>query len=212
MFTLYHGPRSCSLGVWFALEEADLPYRIEVVSSRSGATHTPEHLARNPWGKVPALDVNGVCLSENIAIQQFIADQRPDLNLLPPAGSVGRAQAIGWMSFFSSSLHIAFRPILRANRLASSDSAQADVAATGLEALIALFQTLDRHMPTDGFLLGERFSLCDSHLLVYATWLERLPVPNTLERFPNLARHTRHTMQRPKIAKVLVEDRAIQAS
>ena len=43
------------------LSETGLPYRYERVSPFQGSTLTPEHIERNPLGKIPTLtDVNGV--------------------------------------------------------------------------------------------------------------------------------------------------------
>ena len=43
----------------------------------------------NPKGYVPALQIeNGEILTEGPAIVQYLADQRPESNLVPPAGTL----------------------------------------------------------------------------------------------------------------------------
>lgn len=60
------------------LLEADLPFRYERVSPYQGSTHTPEHKARNPLGKIPSLrDVNGVDIAESQAICRYLARMYP---------------------------------------------------------------------------------------------------------------------------------------
>ena len=60
------------------LSEADLTYRYERVSPFQGSTHTPEHKARNPLGKIPSLrDTNGVDIAESQAICRYLARMYP---------------------------------------------------------------------------------------------------------------------------------------
>src|SRR3546814_13689922 len=73
-------------------------------------------------------------LTENIAILSYIAGLVPQKQLLPDTG-LARARALEWLALLSSTVHVAFRPIFRPNRLAESAQAQPDFAATGLIAL-----------------------------------------------------------------------------
>lgn len=208
MYTLFHGPGSCSLATWCALEEARLPYRIELVSTRNGEVTTPAHLARNPWGRVPALNIGDCILTENVAIQHFIAAQRPERQFLPAYGTVEHAQALAWLCLVSSTVHISFRPIFRPNRLASSEACQADVSATGLDALAEVFTTLETQLGDSEHVIDDHFTFCDSHLMVYTRWLERPPLAALQGRFANLKAHAARIAERPAIATVLEREAA----
>ncbi|MBP8232018.1 glutathione S-transferase family protein [Rhizorhabdus sp.] len=202
MFTLYHGPGSCSLASWIALEESGLPYQVEHVGTRNGDTQTATHLARNPWGRVPVLDTGSALLTENIAIQTFIADLVPGQQLLPPPGSLARAEAMAWLSLLSSTVHIAFRPIFRSNRLASTKAGQADVAATGRRKLDDIFDKVDALLGDRCWAIGGRFTLCDSYLAVYVGWLDRPAIAAPPGSFARLRRHAASVRQRPAVARV----------
>lgn len=209
MFTLFHGPGSCSLASWIALEESGLPYRLEIAGTRNGDTHKPAHLARNPWGRVPVLDTGSALLAENIAIQTFIADLVPGQLLLPPSGSLARADAMAWLSLLSSTVHIAFRPIFRSNRLASTAAGQADVAETGRRKLDEIFDTLEALLGDRCWVTGDRFTLCDSYLAVYVDWLDRSAIAAPRRRFARLRRHAASVRQRPAVARVAKREQAL---
>ena len=55
MIDSYAFPTTNSIKVPILLEELDLPYTYHPVNVRAGEQRTPEHLARNPNGKVPVI-------------------------------------------------------------------------------------------------------------------------------------------------------------
>ena len=71
--------------VRLALEEKGVPYVLEEIDIFSGANATPEYLARQPFGKVPALEHDGFRLYETGAILRYVdeAFDGPSLLLGP---------------------------------------------------------------------------------------------------------------------------------
>ncbi len=57
----------------------------------AGAQREAPHLARNPQGKVPALAIDGLMLSQSVAIIEYLDETRPEPPLLPP-DPAGRAR------------------------------------------------------------------------------------------------------------------------
>ncbi len=211
--TLYHGPGSCSLASYFALAEAQATFNVEIVSTRDESVRSPAHLDRNIWGKVPVLEIDGRYLTENSAILQFVADGRPDLALLPPAGTFERAQANSWLAFLSSTLHIAFRPIFRPERLASSASARQDVLHTGHVSLRSVVEKLNAYMAVRTWLDDRSFSLADAYMAVYSAWLRRPAFEGILTIPEALRAHADRVAARPAIAGVLsLEQRHLAAA
>lgn len=49
----------------------------------AGDQLTPEHRARNPLGRVPALTLDGRCLSESVAILEYLEETIPEPALYP---------------------------------------------------------------------------------------------------------------------------------
>lgn len=94
---------SASYRVRIALNLAGIPYRSVVVDLPTGAHKTPEHLARNPQGFVPVLDIDGHRLTQSLAILEYL-DSTRDLGLLPK-DPAARAQAQALAQSIAVDLH-----------------------------------------------------------------------------------------------------------
>ena len=95
----YTHPHSRGRVARWALEETGLRYTTEYLEY--GTTmKSPEYLAINPMGKVPALKHGEVVVTENAAIAMYLADLVPDKQLAPPpVGSPERGSYYRWISF-----------------------------------------------------------------------------------------------------------------
>src|SRR5216683_586970 len=83
MFKLYYAPGTCALATHIALEEAAAPYEAELVDFRSQRQRSPEYLAVNPKGRVPALVTESGTLTETPALLCFVAQRFPNAELAP---------------------------------------------------------------------------------------------------------------------------------
>jgi glutathione S-transferase len=97
--TLYHAAPSRSSIVHWMLEEVGEPYDIHLVSFKKGENRTPEYLAVNPMGKVPALRHRGVVITEASAICTYLADEFPRAKLNIPVGNPQRGVYLKWLFF-----------------------------------------------------------------------------------------------------------------
>src|SRR3546814_7425989 len=91
-----------------------------------------------------------------------------------------------WSSYVCSSDLIAFRPVLRPDRLATTMHAQADVRSTGVQMLDSVLGRLEREIAGEASVLESGFSLCDAYALVFAQWSRRPQVRNLIEPTPRL--------------------------
>lgn len=73
---------SASYRVRIALNLAGIAYSTVPVDLVKGEQRSPEHLARNPQGFVPALDIDGLRLTQSLAIIEYL-DETRGLGLLP---------------------------------------------------------------------------------------------------------------------------------
>src|SRR5258705_2623810 len=79
---LYGAKTGNCLRVSVALEEAEIPYIVRKLDLRQSEHRTPEHLSRNPLGKVPTLverfrDGRALILSQSNAILMYAAEGSP---------------------------------------------------------------------------------------------------------------------------------------
>jgi len=106
MLTLYFAPGSSSFAVHIALHEIGVPFEGKPLSFKNDL-RSPAYLALNPEGKVPTLIIDGRPLTEVAAILYYLAKRFPDAGLLPRDDIEADAQALSWMSFAASTLHLA---------------------------------------------------------------------------------------------------------
>jgi glutathione S-transferase len=102
---LYWGPGSCARVPFIALEEAGADFTLHVINRFAGDAKSPEYLAVNPKGKVPTLVVDGWILTENPAIQTYIAGAYPGAGLLPTGDPRTQLEALSTMAWFASGMH-----------------------------------------------------------------------------------------------------------
>src|SRR6266567_4368336 len=97
--TLYHAaPSRSSITLWM-LEEIGEPYDIHFLSLSKGDNRTPDYLAVNPMGKVPALRHGDTVITEVAAICTYLADEFPNAKLNVPVGTPRRGIYLKWLFF-----------------------------------------------------------------------------------------------------------------
>ena len=74
---------SASYRVRIALNMLRFDYRTVPVNLLEGAHKAPEHLERNPQGLVPALEIDGLMLTQSLAIIEYLAETRYASGFLP---------------------------------------------------------------------------------------------------------------------------------
>jgi len=111
-----------------------VPVEVRFVSLRAGDTRTPEYLAINPKGEVPALQLpDGTVITEIPAILFWLAESAPDSGLLP-SGAAARAKAMEWIAWCHWTMGRNFNPAFAPARMAGAEGAAADaVRAAALE-------------------------------------------------------------------------------
>jgi glutathione S-transferase len=94
----YTHPMSRGRIVRWMLEEVGQPYRTEILEWGAGSK-SPEYLAINPMGKVPAIRHGETVVTEAGAICAYLADAFPQAGLAPPSGSRARGPYYRWLFF-----------------------------------------------------------------------------------------------------------------
>ena len=201
---LYYSPGAVSMATHIALEELGAPYRLEPILIREGQQLSESYRRVHPLGRVPALEVaQGSILTETPALLGYIADQAPALELLPRE-PLQRARANEWMSLLSSAVHVAFISFFRPQRYTSDEAAVAALKVDGKQRFFELLRHVETRLPEIGFVLGERYSLCDSYLSVFFLWARRFELP--VAELPRYARLLSQVLPRPAVRRALEQE------
>jgi glutathione S-transferase len=198
---LYFKPGACSMSSRIVLNELGLAFDTERVDTETGVTDAgADYRSINPKGYVPALELeNGIILTENPAILQFLADIRPEAGLAPAPGTLERARLQEWLNFTSSELHKAFSPYFRGRPLEEAEKEQ-------VEARLARRVEDVEHGLADGrkFILGDRFTVADAYLFVVLNWSRFIGLD--LARWPHVAAYVARLAERPSTHKAMRQE------
>jgi glutathione S-transferase len=172
---LFYSPGACSLVPHIALEEAQADFEPVRVTLSQGEHLRPDYLAINPHARVPALAMDGVVVTENIAILNYVGD------LFRAEGSVARgdplkaARCNELLSWFSSSVHIAFAQLWRTERFTRDDTVHGAIKAGGREVLAQQFAEIEG-LCGENWLVDGGFTAADGYALTFFRWGRRIGV------------------------------------
>lgn len=152
---------SAAYRVRIALAHLGLDYESRAVDLVAGDQRQPENMARNPQGLVPTLEIDGLELTQSLAILEYLNETR-DAGLLPedPAGRA-RVRALAYA--IAMEIHpIGNLRVMRHAVAASNGAITAeDWSQHFIHAGLAAFERLLDHPATGRFCHGDRFSLAD---------------------------------------------------
>jgi glutathione S-transferase len=162
---LYDHPASANcMKARIALRRLEIPYEAVTVDLFRRETRTPEHMARNPDGRVPVLELeNGRTIPESGAILLYLAEGTP----LLPDDRLARAAVHQWMFFeqnqIESQLAVA-RFLVLTGRAAKYPELTESLVARGRGSLNSLARGLADERP---FICGGDYTVADIALYAY---------------------------------------------
>lgn len=204
---IYSSPRACSTACHIALEESGIAYDYEIVRIRSGENRRDEYLTVNPTGKVPALRIDDEVLTETPAIMYRIAAlAAPSTVLLPQVDDAALSRAIEWMSFLTSTVHLAFKPLFKPQQFLADEALFPALRSHGGLHLRDVLLEVERRLEGKSWALGDQFSVVDPYLLVFHTWSQRTNIRPYVADMPNWLAHRERIDQRPATQTVLARE------
>lgn len=178
------------LRVRWALEEANLPYRIETVPFKS---RNAEHFSSQPFGQVPWLRDGEISLFESGAIMLHVAERS---EILMPRHAEERAGVINWLFAALNSVEMATLPYSIFKFTGDEEQ------TAGRQALDAFLQSRLQHM--EAYLsrrtwLVDTFSIAD---ILMADVLRLVVRFDGLAEYPLCRAYVERATTRPSFAKV----------
>jgi glutathione S-transferase len=130
----------------------------------AGATRTPAFLAKNPNGRVPALELDdGTVLAESNAIMAYLARGSD----LLPEERLPQAQVLQWL-FFEQYSHEPYIAVARYIRhLLPAGNARETEMPRLLERGHAALAVMEAHLENRRFFVGDRCTIADYALYAY---------------------------------------------
>lgn len=204
MLKLYYAPGSCALASHIALEEAGADYELELVRLGEQQQRTPEFLALNPKGRVPALATDRGVLTENPAILAYVAQVWPEAKLMP-ADPYAAAQVHAFNAFLCATVHPTFAHKFRPYRYADDPQSHAAMAAKVPSVLDEHFGLVEEVLSDGREWVHGDYSTSDGYLFNFARWYQREGMGNAATR-PLVRAHIKRMQERPAVQRALEQE------
>ncbi|MCR5869077.1 glutathione S-transferase family protein [Aquincola sp. J276] len=206
-WTYYSAPGTCALAVHIALHEAQAPFQLVTLDFGAQQQQSPDYLAINPKGRVPALKTPQGVLTETPALLLFVAQSFPQAGLAPLDDAFALARLQSFNSYLASTVHVAHAHKRRGARWADDAAAIEAMKAKVPQTMTACAQQLESTLAATAaqgpFVMGAQYSVADAYLYTLSSWLEGDGVD--MQAFPLLLAHRERIGQRPATRRALEE-------
>ena len=203
MYKIFYSPGACSLASHIALAEAGAPYEAVRVNFAAGEQRSPQFLAVNPKGRVPALVTPNGVLTETPSILVYIAQTFPKAKLAPLDDAWAFAQAQSFNSFLCSSVHVHHAHRTRGSRWADDEASLEGMKKKVAQNMTDAYTLIEREMLKGPWVTGADYSMCDPYLFTITGWLESDGVD--MAKFHGVHDHYKRMLQRPATQQALQE-------
>jgi glutathione S-transferase len=203
--SLYYAPNACSLVPYVTLTEANASFEVKPLNMRKEEQRSAEFRKLNPKHKVPVLMVDGRPLTENVAIQLFIARQFPQAKLMP-ADPWQELQATAILAWCASGIHPFLSRLNRTTRVCDLPGAEPSVRRLATELLFENYQIADDMLERRDYFF-DHFTAADAHFF----WCFRRGAQLNVElaQFKNCSAHFERMKERASVRKVLAFEQSV---
>jgi glutathione S-transferase len=173
MLKFYHAPWSRSSNILWLMEELGVDYTLEHVDIRQEGGVPEAYRKVQPNKKVPAIEHDGVVVTERAAIAIYLCDVFPEGGLAPKAGDKDRAAYLTWLVYADA----VFDPAVAA-RAQGWEYVSNNFSFGSFEDMLG---NLERRLKASPFIAGERFTAADvatagnMAYVMQQGWLPKLP-------------------------------------
>jgi glutathione S-transferase len=195
-----HGlPGTRSTRAAWLLEELGVAYELRMVQLAKGEHKAPAHLALQPHGLVPAIDLGQGPMIESAAMCMALADQHADKGLAPAPTSPARARYYEAIVYAVSTIDETIIPIYFHRKVLPEAQRDPKLVEAKLPTWKIAAELLTKRLGDRKFLVGDSFTAAD--IVVGYDLILGLEV-GLLEEYPTLKAYTLGLLGRPAIKKV----------
>ena len=204
--TVYGTPVSVYVRiVRLLLEEAGTAYDLKSVDIFNGENQSAGYLAKNPFGKVPTLEVDGAFIYETTAITGYL-DTVVAHHKFSPSDPLLQARMRQIMGIVDSHLYapaigsIAIQRLIVPSQGGTTDEEKVSDAVAPVKKSLEAIEALTVGTP---YLLGSEMSIADLYLIPVFTYLSQTPEYEiTIAQAPKLQTWWNAVSQLPSVKKV----------
>jgi glutathione S-transferase len=198
VYVLYGGPFTRGLLVEMVLAEGDIAYERRAVDTLKGEHRSPEYLAVNPAGWLPALITpEGETLFETPAIDLYLTERHGLTQLAPRTEEPERGRFLSGLFYLSDELEPWIKRYYYPRRFALRAEDAPAMQEHALQGVLDRLAVIERQLRDHGpYHLGERFSLVD---LTLTFWTVLLDQADRFATYAAIRRCTTLVTDRPRL-------------
>ena len=182
------------LRVLWALEEMELPYEIVGIDHPKHELDTPAYRALNPFGQIPAIDDDGVVVTESGAILFYLARKS---GKLMPRDLAGEAQVLRWSVAALATVELPVLSLWFVNLSGGKGSRPSEALRQWSDMRLA---QLDGWLAERQFIATDEFTVAD---ILMTHVLGAQAGPQLLEPYANIRAYRARCNARPAWKKTL---------
>lgn len=177
----------------WAAAEAGVPYEQVQINWADQTSKSADFLKINPMGQVPAMEDDGLALTESMAINLYIAKKYG--KGLYPSDLASEAKIWQWTMFAATSIERSMGLVSYNLYVLAPEKRSAAVATENLEALKRPLAVLDAALAKQPYLLGKDFTIADVNVssVFFGPWSNKHDFSAT----PNIAAWLARCFERP---------------
>ena len=196
---LYGCGKTRSDRVRWVLEEIGAAYDYIPINLAKGEARTPEFLAINPAGKIPALELDGEIITESAAICRTLADRFSDSGIIPEPGSVERGHCDQWCDFAIAELEQPLWTLSKHRSIYPADRKVPAIEEVAIWEFSKAADILSKGLGDQLYILGDIFCVADVLLAHTLAWARGYKVPLGHQ---NLEDYADRMLARPALGRV----------
>jgi glutathione S-transferase len=175
------------------LAETKTPHELVMVDFAKGEHKQPAHLARQPFGKVPALEDGSLELYESRAMCRYINEKVG--GALIPSDLADRARMEQWISIEASNFTGPVMKFVAHHVFHFEQPADAlEAAGPQLEASLVV---MDKQLASHPFIAGDKFTLADVCFMPYIDYGMMTPAKDIFAKHPHVTAWWNKISERP---------------
>ena len=206
---LYYAPVACSMVPYINLTEAGADFEVIPVNMGKAQQMSPEYLKLNPKHKVPVLLIDGEPLTENVAINLWIARNFPKAKLLP-TDPLQEIKAVSLMAWCASGIHPALTPNNNQKRYCEFPGSEESVKQCAQKLLDENFSVADKLLAGRQYFF-EHYTAPDAYFFWTFIRATRFDLKYLdLNKFTHCMAHMERMKQRPSVQKMLALEKQTQ--
>jgi glutathione S-transferase len=202
---LYYSPGSCSLAPHIVLNEIGHPFELRKFATAERANYSPEYLAVNPKGRIPALGIDGFVLTEVPAILAYLGRRFPSAGLYPADAAESEARCLELLAWSSNTVHVAYAQLFRPERFVPNEEGYPPVKQSGRINFERCLADIERRLQRQEYAVGATFTVVDPFWLVFFRWGTRSGY-DMRSKFPAYTAYAERLCNRPSVERALTTE------